>query len=637
MLTVTGSPPWRTVIGGSAPLRRAGRQGAHRRPHRPRRSARCAATRTASRSATTPTASAPVRRRGRRHPRRPGAAPARRPHRGRARRCSARSRYTRNATVLHTDASVLPRAPARAGLLELPAAAPATPADGAVQVSYDMNRLQRLDAPRRYVVTLNGADRVDPAPVIARMDYAHPVYTPASVAAQRRLPGSNDGVTAFAGAYHGWGFHEDGCRSGVGRGTRPGGDVVTRRPVRVRRSRHVADRPAPRTRSATAPTCGWSTSTTCPGCPGAAPLAGSTRATTSATRAASLRANVDAFLAAHGIDLRGGRVTDARPRPRARLRVQPADRLLVPRPRRHPGLRRRRGAQHLRRAAPLPAAPRRAGRADVAKEFYVSPFFPVDGALPDAPARAGRAPRAAISLHRAGRPAVRRHAARPAPAGHRRGRCCAAVVRHPWSTAAVSARIRWQACASTCAGCPSSRDGPLIDPRRASSDQHAGPGTSRPHPSDAPTRSGGPTSPAAAVARPRGHRRAPVRRGRGPAAAAGRAARRDGSRRRAAGRPGHAPAPARGVLPPARRRRPDRLRRVLHGRRLGRRRPAGLLAVFAAHVATLVPPLAAAAAHAAVPPPAARTTATPSTAPGATSTATTTCPTTCSRCSSTRR
>jgi predicted NAD/FAD-binding protein len=47
------------------------------------------------------------------------------------------------------------------------------------------------------------------------MVYEHPVYTSSSVAAQRRLPDLNTGRTAFAGAYHGWGFHEDGCAAGV--------------------------------------------------------------------------------------------------------------------------------------------------------------------------------------------------------------------------------------------------------------------------------------------------------------------------------------------------------------------------------------------------------------------------------------
>ena len=82
-------------------------------------------------------------------------------------------------------------------------------------VSYDMNRLQRLAEPDDYVVTLNGADRIDPGRVIATMHYEHPIYTPESVAAQRLLPGLNDGRVAFAGAYHGWGFHEDGCAAGV--------------------------------------------------------------------------------------------------------------------------------------------------------------------------------------------------------------------------------------------------------------------------------------------------------------------------------------------------------------------------------------------------------------------------------------
>ncbi|MFS8201507.1 NAD(P)/FAD-dependent oxidoreductase [Streptomyces sp. CWNU-52B] len=123
-------------------------------------------------------------------------------------------RYSRNTTLLHTDTSPLPRAGrARASWNYLMPSCDAG-ADR-VRVSYDMSRLQRLDAPETYVVTLGGEDRVDPDRVLARMVYEHPVYTPESVAAQRRLPTLNTAVTAYAGAYHGWGFHEDGCRSGV--------------------------------------------------------------------------------------------------------------------------------------------------------------------------------------------------------------------------------------------------------------------------------------------------------------------------------------------------------------------------------------------------------------------------------------
>jgi predicted NAD/FAD-binding protein len=122
--------------------------------------------------------------------------------------------YTVNPAVLHTDASVLPRAPrAQASWNYVLPSCEAVPTT--VPVSYNMNRLQRLDAPQTYVVTLNGDDRIDPDTVIDRMSYEHPVYTTASVAARERLPELNDGVLAFAGAYHGWGFHEDGCRSGV--------------------------------------------------------------------------------------------------------------------------------------------------------------------------------------------------------------------------------------------------------------------------------------------------------------------------------------------------------------------------------------------------------------------------------------
>ena len=122
--------------------------------------------------------------------------------------------YTVNPTLLHTDRSVLPRSPrAQASWNYALPACDAQPT--AVQLSYNMNRLQRLDAPDSYVVTLNDRGRVDPATVIDRMVYEHPIYTVESVAAQRRLPELNDGVVAYAGAYHGWGFHEDGCASGV--------------------------------------------------------------------------------------------------------------------------------------------------------------------------------------------------------------------------------------------------------------------------------------------------------------------------------------------------------------------------------------------------------------------------------------
>ncbi|WP_405917921.1 NAD(P)/FAD-dependent oxidoreductase [Streptomyces sp. NBC_00728] len=123
-------------------------------------------------------------------------------------------RYSRNSTLLHTDTALLPRARGARASWNYLMPDCETDADR-VRVSYDMNRLQRLDAPETYVVTLGGEDRVDPARVLARMEYEHPVYTPESVAAQRQLPALNSPVTAYAGAYHGWGFHEDGCRSGA--------------------------------------------------------------------------------------------------------------------------------------------------------------------------------------------------------------------------------------------------------------------------------------------------------------------------------------------------------------------------------------------------------------------------------------
>jgi uncharacterized protein len=123
-------------------------------------------------------------------------------------------RYTSSQVVLHTDARVVPQAPAARASWNylLPACAGQA---GQVTVSYHLNRLMGLAEEADYLVTLNDADRVRSDRVLARMTYRHPLYTAESVAAQRRLASLNTPVIAYAGAYHGWGFHEDGCRSGA--------------------------------------------------------------------------------------------------------------------------------------------------------------------------------------------------------------------------------------------------------------------------------------------------------------------------------------------------------------------------------------------------------------------------------------
>jgi len=121
--------------------------------------------------------------------------------------------YSVNRTLLHSDTSLLPVADRAHASWNYRMDSCRTRADD-VLVTYDMNRLQRLDGAGRYLVTLGGDGRVDPHEIIESMVYEHPVYTPSSVAAQRRLPELDDDRVVFAGAYHGWGFHEDGARSG---------------------------------------------------------------------------------------------------------------------------------------------------------------------------------------------------------------------------------------------------------------------------------------------------------------------------------------------------------------------------------------------------------------------------------------
>ncbi len=108
------------------------------------------------------------------------------------------------------------RAPAaatarRARELEL---ASVDPAPAGPTITYDLRRLQGLETSLPILATLNLGERIDPMTVHARLRFAHPVYTPEAVAAQRRHE-EISGVDRihFAGAYWSWGFHEDGVAS----------------------------------------------------------------------------------------------------------------------------------------------------------------------------------------------------------------------------------------------------------------------------------------------------------------------------------------------------------------------------------------------------------------------------------------
>jgi len=122
--------------------------------------------------------------------------------------------YSSNVAWLHRDESALPpsrrsRASWNYRLEDCDTLTDRT------HVSYWMNRLQGHPEADPLVVTLNPAEGSVPADVIATMSYEHPTYTSRSVKAQSQLGSLNSDRLAFAGAYQGWGFHEDGCRSGV--------------------------------------------------------------------------------------------------------------------------------------------------------------------------------------------------------------------------------------------------------------------------------------------------------------------------------------------------------------------------------------------------------------------------------------
>jgi uncharacterized protein len=124
-------------------------------------------------------------------------------------------RYQPNRAVLHTDPALLPRRRALWSAWNYFAGA-GDAGQQPVGVSYLINKLQPLPFQTPVVVTLNPAREPDPAHVLAEFDYAHPVFDEAAIAAQAQLA-SVQGTHGIwlAGAWGGYGFHEDGLKSAL--------------------------------------------------------------------------------------------------------------------------------------------------------------------------------------------------------------------------------------------------------------------------------------------------------------------------------------------------------------------------------------------------------------------------------------
>ena len=120
-------------------------------------------------------------------------------------------RYQPNTAVLHTDASLMPR---RRNAWASWNYVRCSRNDQTATLTYDMNRLQSLQSTEPLLVTLNGIG-IDPERVLQTFSYAHPIYDEAAIRAQSSQQDMCSGAVSFAGAYWGYGFHEDGVQSAV--------------------------------------------------------------------------------------------------------------------------------------------------------------------------------------------------------------------------------------------------------------------------------------------------------------------------------------------------------------------------------------------------------------------------------------
>jgi len=124
--------------------------------------------------------------------------------------------YQPNRAVLHTDPSVLPQRRLAWAAWNYERAPDAGLESAQVCLHYLLNMLQPLPFEQPLIVSLNPVRPIDPAQVIGEYDYAHPVFDERAIRAQQRLPQlQGQQHSYFCGAWAGYGFHEDGLKSGL--------------------------------------------------------------------------------------------------------------------------------------------------------------------------------------------------------------------------------------------------------------------------------------------------------------------------------------------------------------------------------------------------------------------------------------
>ena len=125
-------------------------------------------------------------------------------------------KYQPNLAVLHTDTSVLPANPSTWAAWNYERAADTQKESSRVCLHYLLNKLQPLPFEQHIVESLNPVRPIARHQVLAEFEYSHPVFDMAAIAAQKRIPElQGEQHTWYCGAWTGYGFHEDGLKSGL--------------------------------------------------------------------------------------------------------------------------------------------------------------------------------------------------------------------------------------------------------------------------------------------------------------------------------------------------------------------------------------------------------------------------------------